>query len=99
MAAVSDDLIETFRDLEADDQLEITAGSESFPCAVRRTHAGSDTMWVVVSSRDNRLFKIETQWANGWLEPLVDEYIGSTDEVVPIGCLKDLSELGPQVDG
>ena len=98
MAAASEDLIETFRDIEADDRLEISTGSRSFSCAVRRTHTGSETMWMVVSSTEDRLFKIETQWANGWLEPLVDEYIGSTDEVVPIGCLKDLSAVGPQVD-
>ena len=99
MAAASEGLIESFREFEAEDCLEFSTGGESFTCMVRRTYTGSETMWMVVCSEEGRLFKIETHWANGWLEPLVDEYMGSTDEVVPVGCLKDVSRVGPQVDG
>ena len=98
MAVVSDDPIETLQSLEHGDRLRFVANQTTMEAEVRRIYRGDAIIWLVVSTPDHRIFKIETQWANGWLEPLVDEYRGLHDELVPVGCLGEVSSVTPSIE-
>jgi hypothetical protein len=98
MAVVSGDPIGTLQDLERDDELRFAVNRESTRGCVRRVYVGESIIWVILTTPDERIIKIETQWANGWLEPLVDEYHRPRDELVPIGCLGEIERLAPELE-
>jgi hypothetical protein len=94
MATCEESPAETLADLGMLERLRFEVADEQFEGYSHRKQVDDGRMWVVVQTERDRVFRIETQWANGWLEPLVDEYDGTDDSVEPIGNLASVEALG-----
>lgn len=94
MATCEESPAETLSDLRMLERLRFEVADEQFEGYSHRKQVDDGRMWVVVQTETDRVFRIETQWANGWLEPLVDEYDGSDDSVEPVGNLSSVEALG-----
>ena len=94
MATCEESPAETLADLGMLERLRFEVADEQFEGDSHRKQVDDGRMWVVVQTESDRVFRIETQWANGWLEPLVDEYDGSDDSVEPVGNLGSVEALG-----
>ncbi|WP_232703025.1 hypothetical protein [Halobacterium wangiae] len=94
MATCSENPAETLADLGMLERLRFEVAGEQFEGYSHRKRVDDGELWVVVQTEDDRVFRIETQWANGWLEPLVDEYDGERDTTEPVGNLSDVEALG-----
>lgn len=94
MATCEESPAETLADLGMLERLRFEVADEQFEGYSHRKQVDDGRMWVVVQTEGDRVFRIETQWANGWLEPLVDEYDGTADSVEPVGNLSSVEALG-----
>ena len=94
MATCEESPAETLADLGMLERLRFEVADEQFEGYSHRKQVDDGRMWVVVQTESDRVFRIETQWANGWLEPLVDEYDGTDDSVEPVGNLVSVEALG-----
>lgn len=94
---MEDSPIETLTDLEMLESVTFTVAGEHVEALSNSKVVEDDRIVVVASERDgDRKFRIETQWANGWLEPLVDVY-DTTDadpSFEPAGMLEDIESAG-----
>jgi hypothetical protein len=94
---MDDSPIETLTGLEMLESVEFTVAGERVDALSNSKVVEDDRIVVVVSERGgDRKFRIETQWANGWLEPLVDVYDASDDEpsFEPAGTLEGIDAAG-----
>ncbi|MFC3477545.1 hypothetical protein [Halobacterium litoreum] len=94
MATCEENPAETLSSLGMLERLRFEVADEQFEGYSHRKRVEDDRLWVVVRTREDRVFRIETQWANGWLAPLVDEYDGGEDSVEPVGTLSSVEALG-----
>jgi hypothetical protein len=94
MATCEESPAETLADLGMLERLRFEVADEQFEGYSHRKQVEDGRMWVVVQTECDRVFRIETQWANGWLDPLVDEYDGDEDSVEPVGTLSAVEALG-----
>lgn len=94
MATCEESPAETLADLGMLEHLRFEVAGEQFEGYSHRKQVGDERLWVVVQTEEDRVFRIESQWANGWLQPLVDEYDGDQDAVEPIGNLSSVEALG-----
>ncbi len=94
---MDDSPIETLTGLEMLENVEFTVAGEHVDGLSNSKVVEDDRIVVVVSERrGDRKFRIETQWANGWLEPLVDVYDASDDDPAfePAGTLEEIDAAG-----
>jgi len=79
------------------ESVEFTVNGERIDGLSNSKVVEDDRIVVVVSERGGeRKFRIETQWANGWLEPLVDVRDATVDgtDFRPAGTLDDIEAVG-----
>lgn len=89
--------IETLTGLEMLENVEFTVAGERVDALSNSKVVEDDRIVVVVSERSgDRKFRIETQWANGWLEPIVDVYDAADDDpsFEPAGTLEEIEAVG-----
>lgn len=91
-----DNPIETLASLEVLEEVELTVYDETVVGRSISKVVEDDRILVVVSEEGgDREFRIETQWAHGWLDPLVDviDTSDSDPEFRPQGSLKAVEQL------
>ena len=94
---MDDSPIETLTDLEMLERVGFTVAGERVDALSNSKVVEDDRIVVVVSERGgDRKFRIETQWANGWLEPLVDVYDATDTDpsFEPAGTLEEIEAVG-----
>jgi hypothetical protein len=85
--------VETLTDLGMLEAVRLRVCEEDIVGFSNEKVVEDDRVLVTVREADGeRSFRIETQWAHGWLEPIVDEL--QDDERRPVGSLSEVEALG-----
>lgn len=75
----------------------VRVGDEWVPVEVRTKRHAERTVFVVAGERDgDRLFRIRTEWAGGWLDPVVDVADTASEDAgfEPAGTLQAVRASG-----
>lgn len=91
---MTEDLGTKLANIEERTVVVFTVNGERIEGQARHKADGNGRVHVLVVARAGlRIFSIETQWANGWLEPLVDVADLTENEPTfePMGTLQDLN--------
>ena len=80
---------EALADLQQADQVRIAVADQHYEGTTRRKSVSGARIRAVVQTGDDHVFRITSEWAQGWLDPLVDEYVDG-DRVQPVGTLGEL---------
>lgn len=89
--------VEALLDLDMLETVRLTVAGEVVTGVSNSKVVDEDRVVVLVNERDgDRTFRIETQWAHGWLDPIVDvrERDGPDGEFEPLGTLEDAEAVG-----
>lgn len=91
---------ETLADLQSSETVRLEVAGSRYSARTRRKTVTDDKVLAVVETSDDQLLRITSEWMNGWLAPLVDEYVDDGDSVEPVGTLSALelvegAESGP----
>jgi len=89
---MGDPLIGTLAALDLLDPVRLTVAGETIPVYAEEKRHEDGRICVTATERDGRrTFRIETQWAAGWLDPLVDVCVG--EEFRALGTLDDVERV------
>lgn len=94
---MSENVIETLTELDMLEGVRLLVHDQEIEGVANSKIQDDDRIVVVVSEREgDRKFRIQTQWASGWLEPLVDVLDASADdsEYRPEGTLRGIESTG-----
>ncbi|WP_336036090.1 hypothetical protein [Halobacterium yunchengense] len=80
---------ETLADLRTEERVRLAVGDRQFEGTARRKTVAGDRVRAVVETGDDHVFRITSEWVQGWLDPLVDEYVAD-DRVQPVGTAAEL---------
>lgn len=92
-----EDVVETLVDLEMLERVRFSAADETVEAVANSLVVEEDRVVALVSERSgDRRFRIRTEWASGWLPPLVDatDAIGPDAEFEPVGTLRAIEAVG-----
>lgn len=90
-------VVETLAGLEMLERVRFRVAEERVEAITNSLVVEDDRVVALVSERTGtRQFRIQSQWASGWLPPLVDatESRGPGAEFAPVGTLREIEAVG-----
>ena len=87
------DLMDIFNDLSIEDPVQIIVGEVTINCCVHRVNRSNHHLTVLFTTFANDYLRVETEWANGWLDPQVDRLKPVAEKRQPIGELQAIHPL------
>jgi hypothetical protein len=90
MSTCDDSPGETLANLQTTERVRLEVADTRYEGTARRKTVAGERVRAVVQTSDDQLFRITSEWVNGWLDPLVDEYVDDDGGVKPVGTLMGL---------
>lgn len=99
MSTCDDPPGETLANLRTSERVRLEVADARYEGTARRKTVAGDRVRAVVQTSDDQMLRITSEWVNGWLDPLVDEYVEGASGVKPVGTLVDLEMVDADEDG
>ncbi|WP_440010460.1 hypothetical protein [Halomicrococcus sp. SG-WS-1] len=81
------EMVDSFVDLSVDDALRITVDGVTIDGHVHHVDRTDSRFTLLLATFADDFLRVETQWADGWLDPQVDRLKPVAEERQPLGEL------------